>query len=56
MPEALSNVLLGEKIPLNITGGETGEVIIQANRKITKTALRKLAFHPSDVQMEQSPV
>ena len=56
LTEALSNVLLGEKIPLNITSGETGEVIIQANRKITKTALRKLAFHPSDVQMEQSPI
>ena len=43
LTEALSNILLGEKIPLDVVNGETGEIIIPANRKITKTLLRKLA-------------
>ena len=37
LTEALSNILLGEKIPLDVKNGETNEVIIPANRKITKT-------------------
>jgi len=28
---------LGEKIPLDVVNSETGEIIILANRKITKT-------------------
>ena len=56
LTEALSNVLLGEKIPLEIVNGETGEVIIPANRKITKTLLRKLASAPDNLKIEQSPV
>ena len=36
LTEALSNVLLGEKIPLDVRNSETGEVIIPQNRKITK--------------------
>ena len=43
LTEALSNILLGEKIPLDVINGQTGEIIIPANRKITKTLLRKLA-------------
>ena len=43
LTEALSNILLGEKIPLDVVNSETGEIIIPANRKITKTLLRKLA-------------
>ncbi len=56
LTEALSNVLLGEKIPLDITNGETGEILIPANRKITKTLLRKLASVPDQLEVEQSPV
>ena len=56
LTEALSNVLLGEKIPLNVVHVETGEVIVPANRKITKTSLRSLAFHYDEIQIEQSPV
>src|SRR5258707_795935 len=37
LTEALSNILLGEKIPLDVVNAETGEIIIPANRKITKT-------------------
>ena len=36
LTESLSNILLGEKIPLNVTNSETGDIIIPANRKITK--------------------
>ncbi|MDR2030569.1 MAG: DNA-directed RNA polymerase subunit beta [Puniceicoccales bacterium] len=56
LTEALSNILLGEKIPLDITNGETGELIIPANRKITKTLLRKLAAAADKVQIDESPV
>lgn len=56
LTEALSNILLGEKIPLDIINGATNEVIIPANRKITKTLLRRLASTPDDLQIEQSPV
>ncbi len=53
---ALSNVLLGEKIPLDATDAETGEVLIPANRKITKAFLVKLASAYDRVQIESSPV
>ena len=43
LTESLSNILLGEKIPLNVTNSETGDIIIPSNRKITKTLLRRLA-------------
>ena len=33
LTEALSNILLGEKIPLDVVNSETGEIIIPANRK-----------------------
>ncbi|MDR2396433.1 MAG: DNA-directed RNA polymerase subunit beta [Puniceicoccales bacterium] len=56
LTEALSNILLGEKIPLNIIHQKTGEIIIPANRKITKTLLRRLASAPDSLQIEQSPV
>ncbi|MDR1435762.1 MAG: DNA-directed RNA polymerase subunit beta' [Puniceicoccales bacterium] len=53
---ALSDILLGEKIPLDITNGETGEIIIPANRKITKTLLRKLASIADKIYLDESPV
>jgi DNA-directed RNA polymerase subunit beta len=56
LTEALSNILLGEKIPLDVINGENGEVIIPANRKITKTLLRKLAAVSKHVQIDPSPV
>ena len=56
LTEALSNILLGEKIPLDIINSDTGEIIIPANRKITKTLLRKLAACPDNLELEQSPV
>ena len=53
---ALSNVLLGEKISLDVVDQETGEVIIQANRKITKALLTALAEKRKSIQIESSPV
>ena len=56
LSEALSNILLGEKIPLDVVNAETGEIIIPANRKITKTLLRKLAEHYDHIEIDPSPI
>ncbi len=56
LTESLSNILLGEKIPLDVVNGETGDVIIPANRKITKTLLRKLAVEREHIEIESSPI
>jgi DNA-directed RNA polymerase subunit beta len=56
LTEALSNILLGEKIPLDVLNAETKEVIIPANRKITKTLLRRLASVSKNIQIDPSPV
>jgi DNA-directed RNA polymerase subunit beta len=56
LTEALSNILLGEKIPLDVTNAETGEIIIPANRKITKTLLRKLATVYDKIEIDPSPI
>ncbi len=56
LTEALSNILLGEKIPLDVVNSETGEVIIPANRKITKTLLRKLAEVYDRIEIDPSPI
>ena len=56
LTEALSNILLGEKIPLDVVNAETGDVIIPANRKITKTLLRKLAASYEHIEIDPSPI
>ncbi len=56
LTEALSNILLGEKIPLDVVNSETGEIIIPANRKITKTLLRKLAAAYDRIEIDPSPI
>ncbi len=56
LTEALSNILLGEKIPLDVTNSESNEIIIPANRKITKTLLRRLASVAKYVEIDPSPV
>jgi DNA-directed RNA polymerase subunit beta len=56
LTEALSNILLGEKIPLDVVNAETGEIIIPANRKITKTLLRKLAGVYDHVDIDPIPI
>ncbi len=56
LTEALSNILLGEKIPLDVVNAKTDEIIIPANRKITKTLLRKLAAAHKNVEIDPSPI
>ena len=56
MTDTLSNFLLGEKIPLDVRNSDTGEEIIPANRKITKTLLRRLASVSRTIEMNDSPV
>ena len=55
LTEALANILLGEKLPLDVTNAQTGEPIIPANRKITKTLLRKLASGHDHADIAPSP-
>jgi DNA-directed RNA polymerase subunit beta len=56
LTEALSNILLGEKIPLDVVNIDSSEIIIPANRKITKTLLRKLANESAHIAIESSPI
>lgn len=56
LAEKLSDILLGEKIPLDVVNGKTGEIVIPANRKITKTLLRKLAGVYDSIDIDPSPV
>lgn len=56
LTEALSNILLGEKIPLDVRNSESGEIIIPQNRKITKTLLRRLAAVSKHIEIDPSPV
>jgi DNA-directed RNA polymerase subunit beta len=56
LTEALSNILLGEKIPLDVMNVASGDIIIPANRKITKTLLRKLAANYEHIEIDPSPI
>ena len=56
LTEKLSDILLGEKIPLDVVNAQTGEIIIPANRKITKTLLRKLASVHDHIEIDPSPI
>src|SRR5439155_9300256 len=56
LTDSLSNILLGEKIPLDVVNAQTGEIIIPANRKITKTLLRKLANVYDRIEIDPSPI
>ncbi len=56
LTEKLSDILLGEKIPLDVDNAQTGEIIIPANRKITKTLLRKLATVYDHIEIDPSPI
>ena len=53
---ALSNVLLGDKVTLDIRDANTNEILVPKQRKITKTLLSKLAKAHDHYQIEESPV
>ncbi len=56
LTDKFSDVLLNEKIPLDITDGQTGDVLVAANKKITKTTLRKLAESYDHIDIDPSPL
>ena len=56
LTEALAARLLNEKIPLDVVNAETGEIIIPANKKITKALLQKLAEANDHIEIDPSPV
>jgi DNA-directed RNA polymerase subunit beta len=56
LTEKLAEHLLNEKVPLDVVNGQTGEIIIPANKKITKTLLAKLAEEHESVEIDPSPI
>ncbi len=52
---ALSNQLLNEKIPLDVVDTDSNEIIIPANRKITKALLSRLAKAHSHYHIPDGP-
>ena len=56
LTEKLSDILLNEKIPLDVVNGQTGEIIIPANKKITKAYLSRLAENHENIEIDPSPV
>ncbi len=56
LTDSLCNILLGEKVPVDLVNTETGEIIIPANRTTTRTLLRKLAIAHGHIEIEPSPI
>jgi len=56
LTDKLSGILLGERMPLDVVNAQNGEVIIPANKKITKMLLRKLAANHDKIEIDPSPV
>jgi hypothetical protein len=54
--KALADVLLGERVPLDIYDVKTGVIIIPAGRKILKSQLRKMAVHYDTFELDPSPI
>ncbi len=54
--ENFANLLLGERLPLDIVDSETGDFIVPANRKITRTMLRKMVHRSYFLEIDPSPV
>ena len=56
LTEKLSGILLGEKIPLEVCNSETAEIIIPANKKITKKLVKELAKNYDRLLIPDSPI
>lgn len=56
LTEKLSAILLGEKSALDVMNARTGEIIVPANKKITKTILHKLAENYANIEIDPSPI
>ena len=56
LTDKLSDVLMGEKIPLDVVDGQSGEILIEANKKVTKSLLHKVAEHHESIEIDASPI
>ena len=56
LTDTLSRKFLGEKIPVDVVDGSTGEVLVPANKKITKALLVSLAKVRKTAVAEPGPV
>ena len=56
LADEFSRRMLGQKVALDIVNGETGEVLVAANKKLTKTMLNSLALNRKAIQIEDSPL
>lgn len=57
--QKLAVLLLGEKIPLDIIDAATGEILVMASRKITKTYLLRVAtceLKSEGIEVDPSPI
>ena len=52
----LGNVWLGEKFPMDVVHAETQEILVPANKKITKALLVKIAQNYDHLQMDPGAV
>lgn len=52
----LASDLMNEKLPINITDSESGDVIIQANKKIKKSQLAVLAKAHAHLDIDDGPI
>lgn len=56
MYEDLANYLLGERLPIDIVEAQTGELLIPANYKITKSLLMKVVRSWKHIEIDPSPI
>ncbi len=55
LTDALSNILLGEKLGIDVIDGESGEIILEGDKKITRTMLQQLAKQHEHLEIDPSP-
>ena len=53
--ESLANILLGEKLPLDIKSS-VGEMILGANKKVTKQIVKKMVAVYPEIDIDPSPI
>ena len=56
LAENISNLILGEKLPLDITNEETGEVIVAAGKRVNKQTILKIVLACPNVDIYPSPL
>jgi hypothetical protein len=56
MVESLADIMLGERIPLDFFHKKTAEILYPANRKMTKTILRKVVNNYRFLLIDPSPI